>query len=108
VPQVYRDLAAFKALLVPGGSDQDARRAGFEAMNVPGHAFRLLAVEQLALIDIETGETKAALDRLQAILTDAEVSPGLQQRALQVMVALGGEPDLSALVQSAADSLSDG
>ncbi len=108
VPQVYRDLAAFKALLVPGGSDLDTRRAGFEAMDVPGHAFRMLASEQLALIDIETGETQAALDRLQAILIDAEVSPGLQQRALQVIVALGGEPDLSSLVQSPAGDLSDG
>ena len=57
-------------------------------------AFRLLASEQLALIDIETGDTDAAINRYQAILSDAEVSADLQQRALQVIVALGGQPDL--------------
>lgn len=100
VPQIYRDLAAFKALLVPGGSDLETRRAAFEAINVPGHMFRMLAAEQLALIDIEQGNTDAAFDRLQAIIVDAEASRALQQRAVQVMVALGGEPDLSTLLQT--------
>ena len=67
-------------------------------MAQPGNAFRLLAAEQLALIDIETGDTQSAIDRYQAILSDAEVSPDLQQRALQVIVALGGEPELSDVV----------
>lgn len=103
VPQVYRDLAAFKALLVPGGSDLATRRAGFEAMNVPGHGFRMLASEQLALLDIESGDIQSALTRLQANLTDAEATPALQQRAVQLIVALGGEPDLSSFLQAADD-----
>lgn len=106
VPQIYRDLAAFKALLVPGGSDSSTRRAGLEAMAVPGHSLRLLASEQLALLDIAQGEEDAALERLQSILTDAEATPALQQRSVQVIVALGGEPDLSGLLlrQSADDA----
>ena len=55
---------------------------------------RLLAQEQLALIDIEENQPQAAIDRYQEILQDAEVTSDLQQRALQVIVALGGEPDL--------------
>ena len=50
----------------------------------------------LALIDIETGDTDGAIARLKTILDDSEVTPDLQQRALQVIVALGGEPDLGA------------
>lgn len=103
VPQIYRDMAAFKALLVPGGSDAATRRAGFAAMDVPGHTMRMLASEQLALLDIEAGDTQAALERLQSILVDAEVSPSLQQRAVQVIVALGGEPDLSTILQTSQD-----
>lgn len=73
--------------------DADARRQGFEALAVPGVRMRLLAEEQLALIDIETGNPEAAITRFQSILDDAEATPGLQRRALQAMVALGGAPD---------------
>ncbi|MCX7560781.1 hypothetical protein OS190_14485 [Sulfitobacter sp. F26204] len=95
VPQIYRQLAGFKALTLQG-TDVPAgeRRQSFEAMAQPGNALRLLAQEQLALIDIETGDTQAAIDRYQAIIDDAEVSTDLQQRALQVIVALGGAPEV--------------
>ena len=56
-----------------------------------------VVVVYLAFMDIEAGETDAALDRLQAIIEDASVSTDLQQRALQVMVALGGTPELQTL-----------
>ena len=101
MPEVYRRIAAFKALLAQSETASiDERRAGFEQFAIPGNPMRLLAEEQLALISVETGDSGAAIERLQAILLDAEVTPGLQQRALQVIVALGGEPDLSALSQS--------
>ncbi len=93
LPQIYRDIAGFKALTIRSeGSDPTELRTGFGALAQPGNALRLLAEEQLALLDIRVGETQAAIDRLQAILDDAEVTPGLQQRASQVIVALGGEP----------------
>ena len=93
LPQVYRDIAAFKALTLKSENAETAElRTGFGALALPGNRLRLLAEEQLALIDIREGETQAAIDRLQAILDDAEVTPGLQQRAAQVIVALGGEP----------------
>ena len=83
--------------MIIGASETDRRQA-FEQMAQPGAALRLLATEQLALIDIETGDTDAAIARYQAILEDAEVTADLQQRALQVIVALGGEPELSDVV----------
>ncbi|MEO0380219.1 MAG: hypothetical protein AAF252_08095 [Pseudomonadota bacterium] len=93
VPLIYRQVASFKSLILQGDTlDADQRRAGFEALSAPGVRLRLLAEEQLALLDIETGETQAALDRLQMIMDDAEVTSGLQRRALQAMVALGGAP----------------
>jgi hypothetical protein len=97
VPLIYRQIASFK-LLGQGAATMSVedRRAGYEALIQPGVPLRLLATEQLAMIDIETGDTDAAIARLKSILDDSEVTPDLQQRALQVIVALGGEPDLGA------------
>lgn len=93
VPEIYRQIAGFKALLVRAPEmDVADRRAGFEAFAAPGQRMRLLAEEQLALIDAESGDTDAAIAQLQSILNDAEASADLQERARQVIVALGGEP----------------
>ena len=91
LPQVYRQIAGFKALTLQGDTLPAAdRRLQFEALAAPGAPLRLLAEEQLALIDIEEGETDAAISRLRAVVQDAEAGPDLQQRATQLIVALGG------------------
>lgn len=93
VPLIYRQVASFKALMLRHDTaDAASLRAGFEALAVPGVSLRLLAEEQLALLDIEAGDTDAAIARFQSILDDAEATSGLQRRALQAMVALGGTP----------------
>lgn len=93
LPEVYRQIAAFKALTLQSDTLPVAdRRLQFTALAQPGAPLRLLAQEQLALIDIAEGDTGAALDKLQAILQDAETSSDLQQRVAQVIVALGGTP----------------
>ncbi|MEM6758231.1 MAG: hypothetical protein AAF601_02005 [Pseudomonadota bacterium] len=94
LPLAYRQFAAFRVLLMQGDSlDPATRRARFSELAVPGLDYRLLAEEQLALIDIETGDTEAAIARYRAITQDAEASAGLQQRAVQAIVALGGTLD---------------
>ncbi len=93
LPEIYRAIASFKALLLQTDTMPVAdRRQQFEALAIPGAPLRLLAEEQLALIDVTEGNTQAALDRLQALRQDAEASVDLQQRAAQLIVALGGEP----------------
>ncbi|WP_298913309.1 hypothetical protein [uncultured Roseobacter sp.] len=98
VPQIYRQIASFKALTLQAGTlDANTRRQQFEALSNAGSPLRLLATEQIALIDVSEGKTDAALERYQGILQDAGVTSDLQQRALQVIVALGGTPDLENL-----------
>lgn len=93
IPLIYRQVATFKALALQADTlDIDARRAGFEALAVPGVSLRVVAEEQLALIDIESGNVDGAIERFRAILEDAEATTGLQRRALQAIVALGGSP----------------
>lgn len=93
IPQAYRQIATLKAVAIPdSGLDAADRRTRLERLTQAGGLVRLLAEEQLALLDIETGNRDAALERLQRIVEDAEATAGLRQRAAQVIVALGGEP----------------
>lgn len=101
VALMYRQLAQFKMLTLNKETmSADERRVGFEALAAPNVPLRLLAEEQIALIDVETGEVDAAVERFNAILNNEEATPGLQQRAVQVIVALGKEPDLGPLTDS--------
>lgn len=96
-PEIYRQIAQFKALTLQTDTLPVAdRRLAYDALTQPGHPMRLLASEQLALIDIAEGQTDAAIERYQAILADAEAQQGVRQRALQGIVALGGTPQLGA------------
>lgn len=92
VDAIYRQIAGFKSVLLKG-SDMaaDERRAVLEGLIQTSSPLRLLAEEQLALIEAEAGDTTAALERLERIAADAEASAGLRRRATQLIVALGGD-----------------
>ena len=94
VPEIYRQIANLKALSRAGDTmGADAKRLELEALAVPGSPLRLLAEEQLALLELEAGDGAAAQERLQRILADAEVTAGLRRRVSQLIVALGGSLD---------------
>lgn len=89
----YRDIAAFKRLIRDdAGLSLDDRRAGLNTLAIAGNPLRLLASEQLAVLDLAEGKTEAAINRLSDILQDAELTQGLRQRASQMMIALGQNP----------------
>ena len=88
--QDYRDLANFKQLLHAAESlDAAQLRAGFQALAEPGKPLRMLAEEQLALLDLQEGDQDAAINRLTALLDDADLTQNLQQRTRQLLIALG-------------------
>ncbi len=92
----YQDLAAFKLILLEGADmGADERTKILADLARPGAAFRLLAEEQLVLIDIENGDKDAALDRLNAIVADVDVTRDLRNRASLMIVALGGKIEAS-------------
>ena len=93
LPASYRQLAALKRVTI-GGADIpiEEREQVLSGLAQPGEAFRPLAMEQLALLRVETGEREAALEILEDLVTDSEATSGLRQRASQLMVVLGGEP----------------
>jgi hypothetical protein len=92
VDQVYRNIAAFKAILLRHDAMSPAdRKIALAPLAAPGSELRLLALEQTALADIELGEIDAALAGLTVILEDAGVTRGLRDRASSLIVALGGK-----------------
>jgi len=93
VNPIYRDMALLKRAMLPGG---DADRAGtLQSLALPGAPYRTLAEEQLAILDVEAGDIDAALARLQPLLEDAETTQNQQRRIIQLIVALGGTPELA-------------
>ena len=90
----YRDLLNFKILLKSSEiMNLDERMKAFKALSKPGNPFRLLAEEQMALIELELGNTDSAIEKISQILLDAELTAGLRSRATQIMMALGKDPE---------------
>ncbi len=88
IPEIYRDLAAFKSAMLPN-DDAAARLLALEALAQPGQPFSLLALEQLAYASLAAGDTATAVDTLRRIAEDAAVTRGLRERVQTLLVALG-------------------
>jgi hypothetical protein len=92
ISQTYRDLAVLRrVILAAADMDVSARRAALDPLAIPGRPFRTLALEQLAYLSVEAGETEAAITQLRALSNDQEAPTGLRQRASQMIEALGGQ-----------------
>jgi hypothetical protein len=97
-PAIYRDLAAIKAAMLPVG-EMPARLAALEVLAQPGQPFRLLALEQMAYLTLETGDQTGAVAILRQIAEDAAVTRGLSDRVQTLLIALGEDAAGAALAQ---------
>ena len=95
-PEIYRDIAALKSLLIDSERTAEDRLMALEALASPGAPLRMLALEQIALVRLEQGDTEAAIEQLRAIVEDAEATADLRDRATSLMVALGVTPETAA------------
>jgi hypothetical protein len=87
LPRHYRDLALLRAeMLAP--SDPATARLVLGTLAEPGAPYAALAEEQLALLDLRRAISRRGLDRLRGLERSAAATPGLQQRASQLIVAL--------------------
>jgi len=96
VGQIYSDLAKLKALILQG-SDMapEARIAALKPLAAPGAPFQSLALEQQALAEVAAGRKDDAVATLRELMNAAATTPGLRQRASQMIVALGKDPAAS-------------
>lgn len=92
-PQLYRDLASLRRVMVAGADMAlTERRMVLETLAAPGRAFRPLAAEQLAYLLIEEGKTAEAITALSDLMQDQEAPQAMRSRAAQMITALGGTP----------------
>ncbi len=91
LPEIYRHIASFKALILQGDTlPIEERRLSFERLGGSAGMLRFLAQEQLALLDIEEGKTQTAMERFQALIDDPAAGVILQQRSRQILTVLEG------------------
>lgn len=87
LPVRYRDLALLKAHLLDP-EDSATAMTVLDQLSLPGRPYRPLAMEQQALLHVANGDTEAAITLLRLLEEDSQATPGLQQRASQLIVAL--------------------
>ena len=93
LPLIYRQIAEFKSLVIAdAGQSVETRRNCFEDLISSGSALRVLSEEQLALLDIGANDVGGALVRLQRLLEDSEITPGVRRRVTQLITAIGAKP----------------
>lgn len=92
LPASYRQLATLKRVMIAGDALPLAEReAALAPLAAAGQAYRPLALEQLALLRIEAGDSGAALEQLRALLSEPDLTGDLRRRVTQMIVVLGGE-----------------
>ncbi len=91
-PAVFRDIAKLKSVMIQGSAlPAEDRLSILDSLSAAGMPLRALALEQRALVHVESGETQAALADLKIVFESSESSQASQQRAGQLIIALGGE-----------------
>lgn len=96
VSSAYVQLANFKKLILEGSElSHEARVSGLEIISDSASPYRLFADEQLALIDLLSGDKQASIKRLTQIVEDATASESLRQRATQLMIILGAKTNIT-------------
>ena len=91
---VYNELNLFKLALLnkkTGVLSLPDQFSSFEKLSEVGFSFRLLSMEQMALILIEQNKLEEAKRLLVQLVEDSETSGSLYRRSNQLLIALGGD-----------------
>ena len=94
-PQYIRDLARLKMASTEGLLTLDEAAAILAELSEPGGVYRNVATELLVAVELQRGDTAAALKLLQAHVQDAEASSEQIQRMGELIEALGAISELA-------------
>lgn len=91
VPVMMQSMARLKMVMIQGPDMESADRlAILDELGQAGSPFRMLALEQRALVHAEGGQNDAAIADLMEIYQSAEAPATAKQRVGQLVIALGG------------------
>ncbi|WP_227285966.1 hypothetical protein [Boseongicola sp. H5] len=111
LPRRYSDLALLKAQMLAPAEPGEAM-ATMDRLAQPGAPYRALAMEQQAYIRLGEGDFEAGLQILRQLQSEPQTTPGLQQRTMQLIVALEARATLTdaaeAPAATAEDSVTEG
>ena len=94
-PQVYRDMANLKSLILRGKDmDETIRMRLLEALATPGNTFRTIAMEQIAVTLLDADDRDGAVNQLTQVLNEPDLTSAMRQRVTQLLVSLGGDVPL--------------
>lgn len=86
MPQLYRDAALLMSVMnAPEGADVGDLQRRLAPLADGAGSWKGLALELSAALDLQQGQTDAALSKLEAIVALAETSPELRQRAARLV-----------------------
>ncbi len=90
---LYRDLAVVREAMAalaaePLPLDADAIRDRLQPLTAAGNPWRYSAGELVAIIDVRSGQTAQARDRLTSLAADAQAPADLRTRAQQLLTQL--------------------
>lgn len=91
-PLVYQDMALLKIVMINGANmETDDLMAILDRITSLDAPFRLLALEQRAIVHVRNGNTAEALADLERVILDDDVTQTLRNRAQELTIALGGD-----------------
>ena len=92
VPAIYRELALLKMVMINGKNMPAADlMTTLDQLAAEGAPFRLLALEQRAIVHLRSGDKATALQDLAAILADPGTTQDLRTRTQELTISLGGD-----------------
>ena len=92
VPAIYRELALLKMVMINSKNMPSADLLGaLDQLSADGAPFRLLALEQRAIVHLRNGDKAAAIQDLAVILFDQNTTQDLRTRTQELTVSLGGD-----------------
>ncbi|MCY4261204.1 MAG: hypothetical protein OXC91_13200 [Rhodobacteraceae bacterium] len=93
VSLIYRDLALLKTLQFQDEQDEDATGRTLGELTMPGRPYRLLALEFEAMNHFDLGLRSEAIEVMESVLNDADVTPEQIGRITQFLTSIGHETE---------------
>lgn len=86
----YAELQAISETMDMGNADTNALIKRLEPLAAPDGAFAPLAEELMAMLDLKSGQTADARERLERIAANEDAAPALRSRAHELLTLIPG------------------